>query len=319
MKDILIAGIATVDAIARPIDEFPTPGGLRFFDHLTLATGGCAINCSIALAKLGVQCDVAARVGADILGDFVVNELARHGVATDAIARDPDTGTAFTFVAVATGGERCFIHTPGTDATFCRADIPSKLLRGRRFVFVAGSMVMDRFDGEPTAELLAEARAAGAATLLDTVFADTAAQGEWQRRLNPVLPHLDYFLPSHPEARALSGLDEPAKIARRFQEQGTRNVVIKLGERGVFCRDAEGREALAPAYRVESVVDATGAGDCWCAGFLVGLREGLPINEAALLGNAVAAQGIQVPGAAAGVRPLAEVRAFMQSANTAGT
>src|SRR5512140_1543510 len=173
MNDILIIGIATVDAIGRPIDEFPGPGGLRFFDHLTMSTGGCAINCSIALAKLGVPCDVIARVGTDMLGDFVVAELTRHGVAADAIARDPAVSTAFTFAAVAAHGERCFLHTVGADARLGRADVSPQALRGRRLVFVTGTMLMNSLDGEPTAALLSDARAAGAVTLLDTVYVES--------------------------------------------------------------------------------------------------------------------------------------------------
>ena len=313
MNDILIVGIATVDAIGRPVDEFPRPGGLLFFEHLTISTGGCAINCSIALAKLGVSCDLVARVGADILGDFVVAELARHGVPGDGVVRDSSTSTAFTFAAVGSSGERSFLHTTGADARICRADVPPDRLRGRRLVFVTGAMVMDSLDGEPTAGLLSDARAAGATTLLDTVYVESASAAEWHRRIVPALPHVDYFVPSRPEARAISGLEDPSAIARDFQARGAGNVVIKLGERGAFCRDAQGQERLVPAFPVEPVVDATGAGDCWSAGFLVGLREGLPLEQAALLGNAVAAHGIQAPGATAGVEPLEAIRAFMQT------
>ena len=313
MNDILIVGIATVDAIGRPVDEFPRPGGLLFFEHLTISTGGCAINCSIALAKLGVSCDLVARVGADILGDFVVAELARHGVPGDGVVRDSSTSTAFTFAAVGSSGERSFLHTTGADARICRADVPPDRLRGRRLVFVTGAMVMDSLDGEPTAGLLSDARAAGATTLLDTVYVESASAAEWHRRIVPALPHVDYFVPSRPEARAISGLEDPSAIARDFQARGAGNVVIKLGERGAFCRDAQGQERLVPAFHVEPVVDATGAGDCWSAGFLVGLREGLPLEQAALLGNAVAAHGIQAPGATAGVEPLEAIRAFMQT------
>lgn len=313
MNDILIIGIATVDTIGRPVDQFPGPGGLVFFKHLTMSTGGCAVNCSIALAKLGVPCDVIARVGSEMLGDFVVAELARHGVPTAGIVRDPDVSTAFTFAAVASSGERSFFHTMGADGRLCRADVPPAQLRGRKLVFVTGSMVMEALDGEPTAALLADARAAGATTLLDTVYVESQPAAEWQRRMLPTLPHVDYFIPSHPEARAISGREDPAEICRDFQGRGARNVVIKLGERGAFCRDAQGHEELVPAFHVGHVVDATGAGDCWSAGFLVGLRDSLPLPAAARLGHAVAAHGIQAAGATAGVKPLKDIRAFLQA------
>lgn len=314
MQDIVIVGIATVDAIARPIDEFPSPGGLRFFDQVTFATGGCAVNCSIALAKLGTPCEVVTRVGRDVLGDFVVAELERHNVPTTGVMRDVDASTAFTFAAVGSDGERRFLHTVGANATICRADVPGERLARGGIVFVTGTMLMDTLDGEETAALLARARAGGATTLLDTVYVESAASEEWRRRVGPALPELDYFIPSYAEARALTGRDDPPAIARALQADGARHVVIKLGGRGVFCRDAGGREALVPAFQVDEVVDTTGAGDCWSAGFLIGLQKELPIEQAARLGNAVAAHGIQAPGAATGVKSLETVRAFMRQA-----
>lgn len=304
MSSIVIIGIATVDALGRPVDEFPRPGGLRFFDELTLAAGGCAVNCAIALARLGVACRLVTRVGGDILGDFVVAELVRNGVATAGVVRDERVNTSFSFAAVRSDGERAFLHTTGANARILPADLPADALAGGPFVFVAGSMLMDALDGPPTGALLAAARAAGATTLLDTVYVESAGRAEWERRLGPALPLLDYFLPSLPEARALSGLNEPAEIARQFQARGTRNVIIKLGAEGVYCRSAGGEESCIAAEPVARVVDATGAGDCWAAGFLAGLAAGLPLERAARAGNAVAACGIQAVGATAGVRAM---------------
>jgi sugar/nucleoside kinase (ribokinase family) len=310
MPDILIAGIAVADAIARPIDRLPEPGGLRFFDDLAITSGGCAINAAIALARLGVAggCDVAARVGADMLGDFISSELHRHKLSTRLLARDAARTTSFSFAAVGASGERAFLHTTGANAAFCLDDIPLEEVRPRKFLLVAGSMLMDTFDGEQTAELLREARRHRVTTLLDTVFVESAGADEWQRRVGPALAHLDYFIPSFPEARALSGEEDPEAAARLFHDAGVRNTAIKLGAGGVFVREASGAEHSIPAFEVERVVDATGAGDCWAAGFVAGLSEGLNVPGAARLGNAVAACGIQAPGATAGVKQLAEVR-----------
>ena len=284
MPDILIAGIAVVDAIARPVDQFPAPGGLRFFENLTISTGGCAINAAIALSKLGVPCEVAARVGSDMLGDFVSSELHRHKLSTRLLARDEDRTTSFSFAAVGASGERSFLHTTGANAALCLDDIPLDEVRSRKFLFVAGSMLMDAMDGAQTAELLREAQRARVATLLDTVFVESAPPSEWQRRIAPALPHLDYFVPSMSEARAMSGRDDPGEAARSFQGAGARNVAIKLGARGVFLRDAAGQERTVPAFPVEHVVDSTGAGDCWTAGFLAGLATGLAATRAAASG-----------------------------------
>jgi sugar/nucleoside kinase (ribokinase family) len=314
--DILVVGIATVDAIARPVREFPGPGGLQFFDQLTLTTGGCAVNVAIALAKLGVRCDLVTRIGADVLGELVLDELRKHGVPTDGVLRDAAQSTPFTFVAVGADGERRFLHTVGTNARICRGDVTADALAGRRFVHVAGTMLMDAMDGEPTADLLAAARATGATTLLDTVFVESATADAWRRRIGPALPHLDYFVPSFPEIRMLSGFDHPTAMARACQAAGARTVVIKHGAEGALLFESEGAETRVPPVPVERVVDATGAGDCWCAGFLAGLRDGLPSVDAARIGNVIAAQSIGAAGATTGVRAIDDFRAFLRQHGT---
>ncbi len=312
--DILNIGICTVDAIGRTIDSFPPPGGLRLFDSLTLTTGGNAMNCSVALGKMGVGCDVIVKVGADALGDFVISEAKRNNVGADGIIRADGVHTPYTFVCVLTGGQRSFFHTMGTNGTLCFDDIDLARVRKAKFCFVTGTMVMKTFDGRQTAQVLEVAQKAGAITMLDTVYLDAASTEAWHANIHPALPHLDYFVPSQPEARAISGLDNPSDMARSFQDRGCRNVVIKLDERGVLCRGADGREITVPSYQVDKVVDTTGAGDSWCAGFLAGLHEGLDMENAALLGNATAAHCIQAPGASTGIVALERIKAFQKSA-----
>jgi sugar/nucleoside kinase (ribokinase family) len=311
VPDVLVVGIATVDAVAEGVEGFPPPGGLRFFDRLRFTTGGCAVNAAVALSRLGVRCSLVTRAGDDLLGRYLREELAREGVDARAIVTDASAPTPFTFVSVGTGGERSFLHVPGTNARLGADDIDPALLVGRRFVLVAGAMLMDSFDGEPMGRFLSAARRAGAATILDTVFVDGMPREEWERRVHPCLPHLDWFVPSLPEARALSGLDRPRDMARSFQDLGCLNVVVKLGSGGVFCLEGGGRESVVPAYPIEHVIDTTGAGDCWCAGFVAGLRSGEPAAASARLGCAVAAFGIQAAGATTNVPSLAAVRSFM--------
>lgn len=312
MSDIVNVGICTVDAIGQTIDSFPPPGGLRLFDKLTLTTGGNAMNCSIAMGKMGVACDVIVKVGRDALGEFVVSEAKRNGVGTEGIIHSDDSHTPYTFVCVLSGGQRSFFHTMGTNGTLAFPDINLDMVRKARFCFLTGTMVMKTLDGEQSAHLLKAAQQAGARTLLDTVYLDSASKETWHAAIMPVLPVLDYFIPSLPEARAITGLKEPEEMARFFQDRGCKNVAIKLDEGGAFCREAGGTQTRVAAYQVDKVVDTTGAGDCWCAGFIVGLHEGLSMPEAALLGNATAAHCIQAPGASTGIVPLGRIREFQK-------
>ena len=313
MSEIVNVGICTVDAIARTIDGYPPPGGLRLYEKLTLTTGGNAVNCSIALAKMGIHCDVIIKVGQDMMGEYLVNECHRHGVNVDGVIRSSDSHTPFTFVCVLPGGQRSFFSTLGTNGTLAREEIDLDIIRRAQFCFLTGTMVMPTLDGQPTARLLAEVRQAGVKTLLDTVYLDSATAAAWHAAIDPALPTIDYFIPSFPEAQALTGSSEPSAMARQLQAGGCANVVIKLDARGAFCREANGRETFVPAYCVDEVVDTTGAGDCWCAGFLAGLREGLSVPDAARLGNATAAHCIQAPGASTGIVGLERIKAFQKT------
>jgi len=313
MSDIVNVGICCVDAIGQTIDDYPPPGGLRLFDRLTLTTGGNAVNCSIALAKMGIACDAVVKVGNDALGEFVVSELKKYGVGTAGVIHTSGIHTPFTFASIFTGGQRSFFHTMGANGTLEYRDINLDIIKGAKFCFVTGTMVMATFDGEQTAHLLKDAQRFGAKTLLDTVYLDSAPREQWHKNIHPSLPVLDYFIPSQPEAKAITGLSDPSDIAKAFQDRGCRNVVVKMDEKGAFCRDASGAEAFVPAYKVDKVVDTTGAGDSWCAGFICGLHEGLSMPDAALLGNATAAHCIQAPGASTGIVALDRIRRFQKT------
>jgi len=309
MSEILCVGIAVADAIGRPIDTVPEKARLQLFDRMELHTGGCAVNTGIALARLGADVGVACKVGTDGFGDFLEKELRGHGVDTRGLVRDDEVSTSFTFIMVASDGERRFLHTYGANATFCFDDVDLDLVRQARFLHVAGSYLLPTLDGEQTAAVLREARAAGATTSLDTAFNDRVT--DWLGLMAPCFEHLDYFLPSIEEAEKISGLSDPGDMARSFIERGCRNVVIKLGREGSMGI-LNGVEVRKPIYQVQTV-DSSGAGDCFVAGFLTAIHKGWGPEESLSFGNAVAATCVQAIGCTAGVRSLDETRRFQAS------
>jgi len=313
MTDIVNVGIATVDAIGRNIDSFPEPGGLVMFETLHVTTGGCAVNCAIDLAKMGIASSLIVKVGQEMLGDFVLAEATKYGIDISRCRRDPAANTAYTFVAVESRGERRFFHAVGSNATFRAEELDVDFVTRHRLCYVGGAMVMPGLDGAPLAGVLAKIRAGGTVTVLDTVYVNQPTE-RWRQLIFPVLPHLDYFVPSEPEANALSGRRDPADIAAFLRDHGAINVVVKLGEKGVYYSLTTGESGLVPAYRVPKVVDTTGAGDAWDAGFLAGLSMGQAVAEACRLGNATAAFCIQAAGASTGVPALSRIQEFQRSA-----
>ena len=309
MGDLLCVGIAVADALGRPIDDVPDKARLLLFDQMELHVGGCALNTGIACTKLGMDVGVMCKVGQDGFGDFLENELRKHGVGTEGVVRDADASTSFTFVMVSSDGERRFLHTLGANASFTIDDVDMRLVRQAKMVHVAGTFLMPAMDGEPTAQLLRKARAAGAVTSLDTAFNDRVS--EWLATIEPCVPHLDYFIPSIEEAEKITGKSDCLDIGSFLIERGCRNVVLKLGREGCFAIIA-GKEHHVPIYEVETV-DTSGAGDCFVAGFLRAVHQGWPAEDALRFGNAVAAHCVQAIGCTAGVKPLDEVRRFQEA------
>jgi sugar/nucleoside kinase (ribokinase family) len=296
------------DLVARPVTSFPRP--LTLVEGMSLHTGGCAVNTAVALAKLGLPAEVIGKVGQDALGDFLVRELDRHGVGTAGVRRDARLGTSATMVLVSPEGERSFIHYLGANADLIPEDIDTEIVRRASILHVAGALVLPGLDGPPLARILENARSAGVVTFLDTVW---DASGRWMELVGPSLPHVDFFVPSIAEARRLAGLDRPEEIARFLLDRGVGTVALKMAEAGCYVADRQGREIHAPAFRVE-VVDSTGAGDAFAAGFMAGVLNGWPLERTAAFANAMGALGITAMGASAGLRTFDETVAFMESA-----
>jgi sugar/nucleoside kinase (ribokinase family) len=311
LKDgpIVCLGILVADMIGRPLRAIPAPGRLVLVDEMGLHTGGCAVNAATALARLGLPVEVIGKVGKDALGDFVVDALIERGIGTRGISRDVGVGTSGTIVLVDPDGERRFVHYIGANARLVLADIDLSIVEGASVLHVGGSLVLPGIDGEPTAELLHTARDKGVVTFLDTVWDDT---GRWMQTLKPCLPHLDFFIPSLPEAQAITGLTVPLDVGRALLEFGPRTVALKMGAEGCLVLTQDGERIRVPAYAVP-VVDATGAGDAFAAGFIAGVWHGWSLEKTAKFANAVGALCVTGIGASGGVRSLVETLEFMKA------
>lgn len=308
MADVVCVGILVADIVGQPIDVYPERGKLALVPRIELHSGGCAANTGIALGKLGISTRVVGRVGRDGFGSFLVDELERHGLDVRGVACDEIASTSATMVMVHSDSERSFLHCRGANAELTDADVTPELLEGARLLHVAGSFLMPRFDGEPTARVLADARGRGLITCLDTAW---DAQGRWMELLAPCLPHLDHFVPSIEEARQLTRREEPEAIAAELLDRGVGTIVLKMGEQGCYVRRREGGFFL-PALKVPAV-DALGAGDAFAAGYIAGVMQGWDLERAARFATAVGATCVTTLGATTGVRTLQQTLDFLQA------
>ncbi len=300
--DVLSLGIYVVDVLGRPIDTFPEKGKLVLFEELEIHAGGCANNTAIALARLDISAGAMGKVGSDAFGAQLLQTLTDNGVDTAGIQRDAHTSTSFTFVAVASDGERTFYHYIGANGELCETDLNWELIKSAKILHIAGALVMPRFDGQPMANVLQKAKALGITTSLDTAY---DATGKWLETLEPCLPYIDIFLPSIVEAQQLTGLYECREIVQFFRNNyDIHTIAIKMGENGSYVSTPEA-EHVVPAYPV-NVVDATGAGDAYVAGFLAGTIMGWDLKATTELASATGAACVTAIGTTAGIQNLEE-------------
>ena len=136
--------------------------------------------------------------------------------------------------------------------------------------------------------------------------------GRWKGILDPCYPWLDYLLPSIEQASMIAGTEEPRRVADFFLDRGVKNVAVTLGGRGSYFKNRE-TAFYAGTYSGLRVVETTGAGDAFCAGFLNGVSEGLSPQGCVTWGTACSAFVIQSVGATAGMGDLESVRKFIQT------
>jgi sugar/nucleoside kinase (ribokinase family) len=295
--DVVCLGIVVADVVVRPIDAQPQSGTLTLADSIVLRAGGCAVSTSSVLARLGLRSAVLGKTGADAFGDFLVRVVAERGVDGSGIVQDPVVPTSASVVLVDSKGERTFLHTVGASGAVRAGELGEAPFRGRA-LHIAGALVLEELDGEPTAAILAEARTRGLHTSLDTVFDES---GRWSRVLVS-LPHCDLVTPGIAEAQGITGKSDPADAARALHDLGAGTAAVTLGPAGcqVCADDFEGH---VEGYAVVAV-DGTGAGDAFTAGFLYGRLAGWATERCARFANAAGALATTSVGAFEGVGDL---------------
>ena len=323
--DLLVVGDCNPDVLVLGGDVTPEFGQQeKLVDSISLVIGGSAAITAVAAARLGLRVVLAAAVGDDPAGEFMLGQLTKEGVDVSAVVIRDGAPTGMT-VALSRGRDRAILTALGTVASLTAADIPAALLARSRHVHASSFFLLEGSLGPGLPGILAAARAAGAATSLDTNWDPS---GRWgSERLTAAIAQADVLLPNEAEALRLSGaasLDAAVRIltaagvpaagvpaARRTGQR----LVVKLGERGALCAEDAGWHRVS----LPSVVpaDSTGAGDCFNAGLIAGLLGGRTLPGAAALGCAAGALSTGVPGGTGSAPDLAHAAGLAQLATIA--
>ena len=244
----------------------------------TARPGGAPANVAVATARLGSEAAFIGSVGEDLFGDFILRALEAEGVDTSAVRRcEPPTRTSLAFVEVAADGDRSFTFyrsNPAADELLSAEDVSREVLSGASFVNF-GSIPLIR---EPSRS--AVHRAADLAEELDVPLAfDVNFRGHlWKSPeaarevVDPLLDRSQVIKMGDDELSPMLGTEDPQEAAEMLLDRGATLALISLGPDGAVYATPE-FSGHVPAFEVDEILDATGAGDAFLAAALTHLSE----------------------------------------------
>ena len=282
MKAIAM-GVHVLDVLVRPVEEIPAGQGGQLVEEIKITAAGSAGGTAVNLAKLGAEVHCAGAIGADAAGEMLIGQLERFGIDTAPLVRRDEVQTSASVLPIRPDGSRPAFHVVGANATYSPDDVDWDALSAATHLHLGGPEFMG---GEAAAKILSFAREHDVVTSADILApGEQAAQiVDW---IGAAFEHLDYLLPNDEQILGLSGEAELEAGCRAMLARGIGCVAATSGADGVLVVDSDGAERI-PAFEVD-VVDTTGCGDAFSAGFLRGLSLGRSSREAAVLGCATAA------------------------------
>ncbi len=306
--DLVCIGMALVDSIIKGFDPNPVSASGYRADSGSLNVGGEAVNEAMAAAKLGLKTGILCALGEDAAGDMIASALDRCGVDTGLILRSAAHPTPVTTMFVREDGTRKSITNSAHRFNFHPERHTDRYTAASALML--GSLFRAPFDDpEIIHAVLSEAKKAG-----QLVFADTKLPNFrflTLQDLRDSLPLIDYITPNEDEARYFSGKESQEDMADAFLGWGVKNVIIKLGGKGCFFRNAE-ESLFLPACGI-TAVDATGAGDNFAAGFASEILRGASHADALSFANACGAICTSAVGAGTALKSREQVLRFLRS------
>lgn len=265
--DLVYDLLARVDSVAFGTDTFTT---------IHTNAGGSGANTAYWLARCGVETHFVGRVGDDVFGEYLARELGHVGV-TAHVVRDPSTETGKVFVMVDGEGERTMITDRGAGETLCPEDLPTEIFRQGTHLHLSGYLFLGDSRKETALEALRLARESGMSISVDPSSVPLLEDLGPEKFLGWT-KGADLCFPNREEGAFLGGLEDPSSIAEALVGHYP-GVVLKLGAEGALYAGSNGERKSLPAV-ANRVLDATGAGDALCAGFLAEWLSGKSISEA---------------------------------------
>jgi sugar/nucleoside kinase (ribokinase family) len=312
VSTVVSLGVHILDILGRHVVRIPEGQNIDLIDEIRLTVAGTAAGTAVDLAKLGAKVVVMGAVGEDEPGNFLEDTMKRYGIDTTYLRRKHGVQTSATMLPIRPNGERPALHVLGANGELGIDDVDFESIKGAGFLHLGGTYLLPKLDGEPTRDVLKFAKEHGVVTTLDMLAIE---RPDMLEVIEPCLPYVDYFMPGIDEARMICRLDDRQDVIRFFHDRGVGATVFKMGAAGSSIAVRGDREIRLPAHKVP-VVDSTGCGDAYCAGFIVGLSHGWDLERAGRLATAASAQVITGLGSDAGIVDLEQTLRFMEETET---
>lgn len=290
MLDILIAGELNVDVFMGGLKQAPEFGREILSDSYQELAGSSTGNTICTAASLGLKTAVFGRLGRDRFGEIMLAALKRYGVDTGFIDISDAYQTGVT-VSMSNDRDRAMVTYFGdTINAFGAEEIPFEAA-GARHLHMPSFYLNPRVQPK-LAEVYEKAHALGMTTSLDAGWDES---GKWHDHLDDALKHTDFFFPNESETEAITGEKDPVKGAVALAALGCNAVVKCGGEGSYYCARGSKDVIHFPGYPTR-LVETTGAGDSFDAGFLHAFLNGKDIADCMRMGNAVGALSVQRAG-----------------------
>jgi sugar/nucleoside kinase (ribokinase family) len=288
VRRVLFLGEINVDLILGGLESFPIPDREVLCHSFGKTIGSSTAICACVYASLGGDASFLGLAGKDEYGDFMVNGMADFGIETALVKRTSKVGTGVT-INLIHGQNRTQVTYPGAIAEFGPDHFSFDDLEGCDHIHTGGPYPQTRLIGE-ISSILEFAGRNGITTSIDTQW-DPSEQ--WSH-LQEWLPKLDFFFCNEDEAVSMTGAQSPEKACLKLNEW-TACPAVKIGAQGVLIPHRNTVMRI-PSPTIE-VVDNTGAGDSFDAGFLFArLEKGMSPEKAAEFACGVAARSCTFVG-----------------------
>ena len=282
MSSISILGIYVADLVFFG-NKIPIEGETILGNNFVIGPGGKGSNQAVAAAKAGVKTYFISKIGDDQFGEMAtkIYDEAKVDYSNVIISREHSTGAAAIMVNEESGANAINVF-PGAAAAITNADIDKA-----ENIIKDSKIFLTQLEAPKETVLYAikKAHSLGVKTVLNPAPAAEIDKS--------VFPFIDYFTPNETEAsfyvgHAVNSNDDASRAASKLLDMGIKNVIITLGEKGAYFANANETFSSPIANLSNPVVDTTGAGDAFNAGFAVALTENKSIKDAISFASATA-------------------------------